>query len=378
MELKIIGHGSFANVYYQPSTNKVIKQLKDNLTRDRSQVSRFKREFEITKSLNNIESVIRVYNYNEQKFEYTMEKADFTLSEFIEQNSYIDIKEKYNYVIDIIETINKIHSFGVIHRDISPTNIYLKDNKIKIGDFGIGKNLNQDHSFQTMNTQGIGQYYYCAPEQHRELKEGSKLSDIFSLGRVINFIMTGKYNDVKHELRQVSEKATNEEPNRRYTDTQIMLNDIQLTIKFNNDKNNIDNIFKDIQNRNLTKEVKNYLSQLNGKKLYKLLYENKTNFKFILIKYMKENLKYSEDIIVDYHDYFENSGEIKFENIDLNANFLQLILKENNFNFTTKEYSANILYSMANVYGRYHAQDIVKSIIKDGVEPLIENILKGE
>lgn len=43
----------------------------------------------------------------------------------------------------------------VLHRDLSPTNIFLVDGVIKIADFGLGKNLNTLTSHQTMDTASL-------------------------------------------------------------------------------------------------------------------------------------------------------------------------------------------------------------------------------
>ncbi|MFR6141778.1 MAG: hypothetical protein ACLUJM_03445, partial [Finegoldia sp.] len=81
-DLELIGEGGFANVYLQKSTGLVIKKLKrENLLEENSK-HRFKREFEITKSLSDIEGIINVYDFNESEYFYVMEKCDSTLYDF--------------------------------------------------------------------------------------------------------------------------------------------------------------------------------------------------------------------------------------------------------------------------------------------------------
>ena len=69
-----------------------------------------------------------------------------------------------------------------------------------------------------MHTNAVGQFYYCAPEQFMMLKDGDKRSDVYSLGRVINFIMTGDPRDSHHIYRNIAEKATNSDAAYRYAD----------------------------------------------------------------------------------------------------------------------------------------------------------------
>lgn len=83
-----------------------------------------------------------------------------------------------------------VHQRDVLHRDLSPTNVFFVNGIIKIADFGLGKNLNTLTSHQTMDTSSFGQLFYCAPEQLTLLKDADKRSDVYSLGRIINFVMT--------------------------------------------------------------------------------------------------------------------------------------------------------------------------------------------
>lgn len=53
-----VGNGGFANVYYQKSSVKIIKKLKDDFLTERNIRSRFKRECKITKSLQDMENVL--------------------------------------------------------------------------------------------------------------------------------------------------------------------------------------------------------------------------------------------------------------------------------------------------------------------------------
>ena len=206
-DLVLIGSGGFANVYKQKSTGLVIKKLKDDYLGNKAIRSRFKREYEITKSLSDLASVITVYEFDKSSCSYSMEEAETTLDQFVSQ---FELQEEVKTTIIrmILNIMKQVHERDIIHRDLSPNNIFVNHGNIILADFGLGKDLNVFTSHQTMLTNAVGQYYYCAPEQFMLLKDGDKQSDVYSLGRIINFIMTGSPTDTSHKYRNVAEKAT--------------------------------------------------------------------------------------------------------------------------------------------------------------------------
>ena len=202
-DLQKIGEGGFAEVYFQKSTGYVVKKLKRNCLKNSSDKSRFEREYEITKSIADIEGVIKVIDFNEDSFSYRMEKADCTLKEFIDLDKGYSIENKIWIVNELVKIMSLVHERNILHRDLSPTNIFKVGRKLKIGDFGLGKNISIIHSHQTIETLGLGQYLYCSPEQMRGLRNSDKKSDVYSLGKIINYIFTKDAENTSHELKGI-------------------------------------------------------------------------------------------------------------------------------------------------------------------------------
>lgn len=371
VELELIAEGGGA-IYINPETGRVHKRLLENKP---VEVSRLKREYEIMKSLCDVESVVNVYEYNSVLNEYTMEKADKTLFNVITNDSLSNDK-KFQYITEILDTMDCVHKRNKLHRDLHPSNIFLINDKIKIADFGLGKDLSALHSHKTQYTNGLGQIQYCSPEQINGLKDATKQIDVFSLGKIINFIMTGSQQNATHVLRSASEKATNQEISRRHSDAGELLSAVKSCIRLATDETMTKNILKSIEMGCYTEDVSSYLSQMNIDRVYKHIISGTEGFEAALLNYMKEGDNQAESITENLYDHI-NSRRVEFITIDMVSNLMYSVLKDSEFNYVTKEFAAKQLRYNAVAVNRFHAQDLIKVLIDSGIEPLIEEILKG-
>jgi serine/threonine protein kinase len=110
---------------------------------------------------------------------------------------------------ELAEALQYAHTQGVIHRDIKPANILVtEDFHPKIADFGIAR-LNQAQ--MTLPGRVIGSPAYMAPEQLNG--EGlDARSDLFSLGVVLYFLLTGYAPFQGNSATTVCFKVANREP----------------------------------------------------------------------------------------------------------------------------------------------------------------------
>ncbi len=126
--------------------------------------------------------------------------GDYLVLEFADGGS---LKDKLNRggplseseVLDIARKIGSAlsyaHKKGVIHRDIKPHNILLTETgEPKLADFGLARSVDD----MTLSTSkgGAGSPLYMAPEQHNSSHDADARSDLYSFGKTLYQLLTGK------------------------------------------------------------------------------------------------------------------------------------------------------------------------------------------
>ena len=79
------------------------------------------------------------------------------------------------------------------------------------------------------------------------LKNSDKKSDVYSLGKIINYIFTKDSENTSHELKYISEKATHKLPEYRYKDAGEMYDALQNRIEINMNESYKLKIFEEIK-----------------------------------------------------------------------------------------------------------------------------------
>lgn len=373
-DLVPVGNGGFANVYYQKSSGKIIKMLKDDFLTESSIRSRFKREYKITKSLQDMQGVVKVFSFDEENCSYSMERAETTLEKFVLDN---DLPEatKINCIRQILFVMKSVHERDIIHRDISANNIFIISGVIKIADFGLGKDLKVFTSHQTIHTNAMGQFYYCAPEQFMMLKDADKRSDVYSLGRVINFIMTEDPTNSHHIFRSVAEKASNSDAAYRYADAGQLLNYFEKAVKYNSISENKQRVEEKIKRKTFDDEVENYIYNLSADEIAKKLRDVKIGFSEALLKFMDIDDQHAQYIIQSIDKSYQMVCGREFKAYDVYASFTYEVMQRN-YEFVVKEIASNILRYIAWDVNRFSAQHMVENLISSGIEPMLEEIIR--
>ncbi|MGC5327493.1 serine/threonine-protein kinase [Brevibacillus sp. SYSU BS000544] len=204
---------------------------------------RFKREVRMMREFNH-PNVIPIYEaqLEKQPYWFTMPLADFSLQEWINNNQNASEEDRLQLFLKILDGVKYLHKHDKFHRDLAPSNILMfqaGENStlpsIQIADFGLAKDL-QSKSFKTGHSvHGLGHQDYTAPEQSNKLADADHLSDIFSLGGILYFILSNKsplYRFTENvTLHRIVDKAMRDRRHERYQSIDEFRDAIEHTIK---------------------------------------------------------------------------------------------------------------------------------------------------
>ncbi len=149
----------------------------------------------------------------------------YVIEKYVEGSELIKIiEEKRNlpvymvtYIMkDICDAMHILHSKGIIHRDITPSNIIIKNNgRAMLIDMGISRIKKKD---TTHDTHVLGTAGYAAPEQFG-FAQTDVTADIYACGVIMNVMLTGKLpTDEKYRgrLDYIIDRCINIDPKERY------------------------------------------------------------------------------------------------------------------------------------------------------------------
>ena len=152
-------------------------------------------------------NIVNVFEYFEDN------NTGYIVMEFLEGislNSYL-LKQTQKLPLDEIMTITmsvcsalrELHAIGIIHRDVSPDNIFMCSNgKIKLIDFGAARfSLNEEKKMTIILKPG-----FAPPEQYEKINKQGPWTDIYALGATVYLLLTGTKPD-ESTNRKIEDKV---------------------------------------------------------------------------------------------------------------------------------------------------------------------------
>lgn len=123
-----------------------------------------------------------------------------TLEEWLKRHGPLPVPRALDVAQQVLSGLAQIHAQGIVHRDLSPDNIMLKEGPdgtlhAKIIDLGIAKRVAAESLQMTGTGMFVGKLKYCSPEQAGSLSSGETVdarSDLYSFGVVLYEMVAGK------------------------------------------------------------------------------------------------------------------------------------------------------------------------------------------
>lgn len=168
-----------------------------NSTIVKNYLNKFRREAENLSKLQhpNIVKVLEVFDEKNTTY-YVMEFIDGeNLDEYIKRKGKLSIEESLAITFEICKALSYMHEHKMLHLDLKPKNIMRDtDGHIRLIDFGLAKQYNDDGEPESSTTLGLGTPGYAPIEQAHYKQDGTfpVTLDIYAVGASLYKMLTGK------------------------------------------------------------------------------------------------------------------------------------------------------------------------------------------
>jgi serine/threonine-protein kinase len=178
-----------------------VKLIRPGETTDPHALERFEREVRLTATLSH-PNTVEIYDYGRAEdgtYYYVMEYLPgLSLAELVECYGPLPPARAVYLLRQVCGALREAHSAGLIHRDIKPSNIFAArrggmDDVAKLLDFGLVRPAAPRRAAH-LSVEGeiLGTPLFMSPEQATGGREVDERSDIYSLGAVAYYLLTGR------------------------------------------------------------------------------------------------------------------------------------------------------------------------------------------
>ena len=220
-----IGEGGVGNVYHarhdllkRPSAVKLLKPARatDEMT------ARFRREAKLASQLTH-PNMIDIYDYGvgiDGSLFYAMELLEGdTVGDLVLRDGPMPVARAVHLLRQVCAGLAEAHGKGLVHRDISVTNIMAclyggEYDFAKILDFGLVKSVAGEDQSQTVtrSVRILGTVQYMAPERLHDPSDVDPRADVYAVGAVAFFIISGRRMFESEDTLALTSRVLNEEP----------------------------------------------------------------------------------------------------------------------------------------------------------------------
>ncbi len=186
-------------------------------------IRRFEREVQMTSRLSH-PNTIQIYDYGhtpEGIFYYAMEYLEgISLKELVLEYGPLPENRIIHILRQICASLREAHAAHLVHRDIKPANVFLCDrggilDTVKVLDFGLVMNIREDTNRgkskkPPRSVTGTPQFF--SPEAIESPYSVDHRSDVYSLGALTYYLLTGQHVFEGQTAREICEKQVSDAP----------------------------------------------------------------------------------------------------------------------------------------------------------------------
>lgn len=152
-----------------------------------------------------------------------------TLFEIL-KGGLLDEKEAAEIAQQVCSGLSVMHEHRAVHRDIKPENVIIRGREAVLIDFDASREFSEEKS---SDTRILGTTGYASPEQYG-LSQTDARSDIYSLGVMLNVMLTGEHPSTRlaeGKLGEVVQKCTMINPDSRYQSAEELKKALENAVK---------------------------------------------------------------------------------------------------------------------------------------------------
>ena len=172
-----------------------VKVLRETVAGNPDVRARLIREYALLSRISH-PGIVTVEQYSEDPVPHIVMElvAGSNLQDTVERQhpNGMDVDQAASICLQVLDALADAHKLAIVHRDIKPRNIMIAPGgQPRLIDFGIAVH---DRSGHTTRSEVHGTFDYAAPEQLKREQEVDARADIYSMGRVLQFLVTGDLN----------------------------------------------------------------------------------------------------------------------------------------------------------------------------------------
>ena len=167
---------------------------------------KFVKEAQLIAGLEDVPHIIRIHDVFEENGTayYVMQYIEGgSLKDLVKRHGKLDEATAVRYISQVADALSALHQRHIMHLDVKPDNILLKDDEAVLIDFGVSKHYDKEGN-ATTTTPVARSKGYAPLEQYKQggVGEFSPETDIYSLGATLFFLLVGEMPPEATELVQ--------------------------------------------------------------------------------------------------------------------------------------------------------------------------------